>query len=178
MSKSIQSYWELLEPYLESFDIYEGPEHFFNSVAKVPRLSVLLYAAHMSWSEIENGGFLQLFVNSTGLIVPEAIEAFRLIEMPIASNLIAEASLSLGTPYPRERNGRQRALLVASGLSDEDLRSIFDKQPPDSYRGFAEATRPLSFRRLEDQFWEEAGNENGGLEAAATLYAQNAGQVS
>jgi hypothetical protein len=174
MSKSIQSYWEVLEPYFENIDIYDGPEQFLTSVSDVPRLAVLLYAAHMTSSEVHNGGFLQLFWNNTGVIVPDAIEAFHAMEMPTLATLTAEAALLLGAQYPLDRNDRWDALLVESGRSEDALKKIFEEQS-NLYLAFQEATIDLPLDRLNREFWKQVKIENGGLQVAATRYAQNAG---
>lgn len=172
VTKLISSYWELLEPYFETINNYDGPDQFMSSIADVPRLVVLLYAAHMSSSEIHNGGFLQLFWNSTGVIAPDAIEAFHAMGMPILAALVAEASLLLGAHYPIDRDDRWDALLVESGKTEVELKRIFAEQS-NFYLAFQEATSDLPFDRLNREFWKQVKVENGGLQVAATRYAQN-----
>ena len=78
----IGSYWEVLEPHFESINIYKGQDTFSASISQIPRHIVLLYAAHVCQSEVHNGGFLQLFWNNSGILVPQAIEAYKTIGMP------------------------------------------------------------------------------------------------
>ncbi len=58
-------------------NIYDGEDAFYESTKSVPRQSLVLYAVFFCDSEIRNGGLRQLFGNSTGILVPEAIEGFR-----------------------------------------------------------------------------------------------------
>jgi len=76
MSTPLTSYWDVLEPYFKAINIYENAEALSASIANIPRQIVVLYAAHICGSEVHNGGFLQLFWNSTGIIVPDAVEAY------------------------------------------------------------------------------------------------------
>jgi hypothetical protein len=172
MTESVHSYWELVEPIFSTINIYNGPEAFAASIIEVPRPCLLLFAAHMCLSEVHNGGFLQLLWNNTGVLVPEAVEGFAAIGMPTMSALVTQAALPLGSPYPRDRDMRWDALLVASGRKSKDLKQIF-KKSENLYLAFAEATATLQFDSLDKQFWESAKTENGGFQVAATRYAQN-----
>jgi len=171
MSKQLGSYWEVLEPHFETINIYENAVTFAASIADIPRHIVLLYAAHMCQSEVHNGGFLQLFLNSTGIIVPDAIGAYKTIGMPILASLLEQAVQPLGLPYPIERDDRWDALLHASGLNEAELEAIF-KTADNFYTGFVKATNNLLFDDLDRQFWEAAKTESGGFETAATRYAR------
>jgi hypothetical protein len=179
MSGVVDSYWDFIEPYWSVFDIYNGPEGFESSTRGAPRPVVLLYAAHFCQSEVHNGGFLQFFWNNTGVLAPEAIEGYRAIGMPNLAALLKGAASPLGSPYPRNRDERWDALLVASGYGVRDLRKIFKKRRdgPDEerrlYAAFLEATKNLPFDELNRRFWETAKTENGGFEDAATRYAQS-----
>lgn len=172
----MDSYWEVVEP-LFSVIQFDRPEAFFNSITPLPRSSVLLFAAHMCLAEVYNGGFLQLFWNNTGLIVPEGIEGFLSIGMPGMAGLLREAARPLGEPYPRDRDERWDAMLAASALSESQLQQIFEKhkQNPDEVKGlysaFVEATLGLKFDEIDKRFWETARVENGGFQDAATSYA-------
>jgi hypothetical protein len=171
MTKPLDSYWDLLGPHSEAIDIYKDRETLVASIANIPRHIVLLYAAHMCQSEVHNGGFLQLFWNSTGIIVPEAIEAYKTIGMPTLASLIQQAAQPLGSPYPLERDDRWDALIQASTLSEAELESLF-KTEDNLYRAFVKATESLPFDSLDRQFWDAAKTENGGFDTAATRYAQ------
>ncbi len=141
------AYWSVLESALDGVSIYDGPERFlkqFGAAEVVPRN---LFAAHYCQSEICNGGFRQFFENSTGVLAPEAVDAFRLLGMPEISILISNAMAWFGSTYPRERDARMDAL-------SECATSPFDNQD-------------TAFYRLLD-------SENGGFYHAADKYALSA----
>jgi Domain of unknown function (DUF4375) len=171
MSEPIRSYWELVEPIFNRIDI-SSPTEFFASTVDVPRPILLLYAAHFCLSEVHNGGFLQFLWNSTGVIYPEAVEGFHAIGMELLAAVLTAAATPLGSPYPRDRDDRWDALLMASGRNEEDLEGIF-KNAPNLYLAFNEATETLSFGSLNRQAWELAKTEGGGFQEAATRFARN-----
>jgi hypothetical protein len=80
----------------------------------------------MALAEVHNGGFLQLFWNNTGVLVPEAIEGLLAIGMLKMASILREAALPLGTPYPRDRDDRWDALLVASNRDSDELEQMFE----------------------------------------------------
>ena len=104
------SYWDIVEPYWEVINIYDGPEVFLQSYGSAPKTSRLLFAAHFATSEICNGGFHQFFHNSTGVLAPEAAEAFRGIGQAEVASLIESAMARFGVPYPRDREQRVELL--------------------------------------------------------------------
>jgi hypothetical protein len=173
MPKSMRSYWQLVKPLFSTIDFGNGPEKFAASINEVSRSGVLLFAAHMCLAEVHNGGFLQLFWNSTGVLVPEGVAGFIAIGMPKMAGIIGEAALPLGSPYPRDRDERWDALLASSGRKSKDLKQIF-KRNENFYLAFVEATATLPFDSLNKQFWEAAKTENGGFQDAATRFAQSA----
>jgi hypothetical protein len=137
----------LLEPVCDVINIYEGPETFLMTFGQVRHEAGLLYAATFCQSEVCNGGFTQLFSNSTGVLAPEAVEGFIAIGQVRVANTVSQAISALNTADIRERKARQAAL----GLL-----------PPDS------------FRELEDKFYDLIGTENGGFEIATENYAVSA----
>ena len=147
--KRPDDYWKLIEASWEQINIYDGAAVFLNSYATVKPPSGQLYAAHFAQSEICNGGFKQLFWNSTGVLCPEAVEGFDLIGMPKTSGLITSAMKTLGTPFPRERDERQKALEDVS----KDLLNQLDKE-----------------------FYRVLREENGGFEDAANAFVQKWGE--
>jgi len=137
-------YWGLVEPVWDEIEIYEGPEEFARTFARVPRPVGLLFAAHFCQSEVCNGGFDQFFSNSTGVLAPEAIEGFKTIGQDIVAEIIHEACSLFGEPFPRERSLRQGKL------------KAIDSELLDS---------------LDQRFYGIIHSENGGFEAAADNYA-------
>jgi hypothetical protein len=127
----------------ESINIYDGPEVFLKTLSLVSEKSGLLFASHFAQSEICNGGFRQLFLNSTGVLVPEAIRGFVAMGMPTTAGIVQRASLVFGEPYPRERLPRHDRL---NGLA------------------------PKYFDGIDDEFFAVIGTENGGFEQASAKY--------
>jgi hypothetical protein len=168
----MRSYWEVIEPLFNMIDTGNGPDAFAATSASILRSAVLLFSAHMALAEVHNGGFLQLFWNETGVLVPEAIEGFTTIGMPTMAAILQEAAQPLGDPYPRDRDERWDALLAASAKSAEEIKQIFEKAE-NFYLGFQEATIKLSYDTLDKRFWKTAKFENGGFQDAATRYAQD-----
>ena len=151
-----EDYWEHVAPFWDSVNIHDGAKTFLRHFTEMPEHSAHLYVLHWCASEICNGGFDQFFFNSTGVLAPEAVAAFRAVGMPQTAAIIAEAVASLGTPYPREREERQDALSVLEALTPDDGGEDDWQSPFDS---------------LDDRFYDLMSSENGGLEEAAQRYA-------
>ena len=123
---SEQSYWAVVEPVWlrlnRSWD--EDPNKFLRLFGGVPAKAGHLYAAHWCQSEVCNGGLHQLFYNTTGILAPEGAAGFAALEMPEVASVLERAMAVFGTPYPRRRSVRQRALPLAKAfeaLDDEFL---------------------------------------------------------
>ena len=144
------NYWDIVEPFWEVINIYDGPEVFRQTYDSVPTLSGLVYAAHFCQSEVSNGGFHQFFWNSTGVLAPEAVDGFRAIGQPQIAALVQSAMSLLGTPYPRDRAERQAHL---QKVSKGDLDG------------------------LDEKFYALIDSEGGGFEAAADAYVKSKGQT-
>jgi hypothetical protein len=121
---------------------------------------------------LHNGGFLQFFWNSTGILAPEAIEGFNAIGMPNLASIVSEATRFLGAPFPRSRDDRWDALLSASDRNEEELEAIF-KNNTNFYLAFVEATKGLNLDLLDKKAWALSQTENGDFGNAATKFAQN-----
>jgi hypothetical protein len=129
----------------EQINIYNGAETFLESYSGIEQPAGMLYAAHWAQSEICNGGFRQLFKNSTGVLSPEAVQGFGLIGMLRTAELLIAAMQTLGDPYPRDRMERQTRLETVS----ED-----------------------TLRALDKQFFVEIENESGGFDSAVRTFVQ------
>jgi hypothetical protein len=166
MTEQAKSYWQVVEPIFSMVDTTDEAA-FLKSTKLLARPIVLLCASHLCLVEIHNGGLLQFFWNSAGLIGPEIVEGFGLIGMPKLSALLTEVSAPLGVPYPRDRDDRWDALLRASGKDGRELQSMF------KYLGFVAATQSLSIR--DKEAWNLATRESGGFGEAATRYCETRG---
>ena len=127
----------------EQIEVYEGADTFLKTYAAAAQPAAALYAAHWAQAEICNGGFRQLFGNSTGVLSPEAVQGFHLISMPKTAALLVAVMEQLATPFPRERPERQ-ALLA---------------HLPERF-----------FDELERKFYAELDVENGGFTIAVSSF--------
>jgi hypothetical protein len=126
-------YWKKLEPIAESISIYDGPEIFLRQFSAVqPALGNLL-AAHWCQSEVKNGGFLLFFSNSTGVLAPEAVRAFRAFGLEECASVVEKAMAYFGDPYPREREKRLE-LLASTSTDSGPKRSVFDRLDNEFFR--------------------------------------------
>jgi hypothetical protein len=143
--------WSLVEPVWKSVSIYDGPDTFRRQFRAVQSEVGHLLAAYWCQSEVRNGGFHQFFSNSTGVLAPEALDAFRSIGLTEWAEILAEAMQVFGTPYPREREDRQERLSEFKGRKREEW------DP---------------FHSLDDRFyeWLHAGEKR--WEKAADKYAE------
>lgn len=149
-------YWALVDPVWRSVSIYDGPAAFLAGFGRLrPEVGHLL-AAHWCQSEVRNGGFHQFFMNSTGVLAPEARDGFRAIGLTEWADIVAEAMAWFGAPYPREQADRQDRLIP---LMDEGR----DREEWDP------------FADLDDRFyeWLHAGPDR--WDRAADAYAASAG---
>jgi hypothetical protein len=143
-----KDYWAMVVPWWDQIaEDWESEQGYLSNISRVSRPALLLGTAHFCCSEICNGGFVQLFNNSTGMIVPEAIEGFRAIGMPETAAVIEEAVCVFGSSYPRDRDGRQRAFAAVGN-------------------------RIAAFDALNDRFYQVVETENGGFEEAASRYSE------
>jgi len=111
--------WKAIEPYWRTVDIYGGGDAFQRTFAEVPQPTGHLLAVTWCHSEICNGGLLQFFMNSTGVLAPEAVQGFYEIGMPALGELVARAMPIFGTPYPRDQ-AQRRSFLATIGLDAKD----------------------------------------------------------
>ena len=144
-------YWTLVKPIWDTVSIYDGGDAFIQQYNAAPEVSRSLLAAHWTQSEVRNGGFDQYFSNSTGVLAPEAVSAFRTLGMPRSAALLERAMAFFDSPYPRERGEREYALEAAFEAAKDD-----DYDP---------------FHDINDSFFDLLDTENGGFESAADKYA-------
>jgi uncharacterized protein DUF4375 len=88
MTRQIEPYWEILEPFFAGIDTGGSPETYGEAIRQVPRPVVLMYATHMCLAEVHNGGLLQFFWKSTGIVAPETIQGFVAMGMPKLASLV------------------------------------------------------------------------------------------
>jgi hypothetical protein len=157
-----EKYWAVIEPYWGAISI-DSAEEFERTFNQIPRSVGLLYAAHFCQSEVCNGGFIQFFWNSTGVLGPEAIEGFKAIGQVRIADVVGRAIALLGFPYSRNRVDRRSALArLAEETGDQSVR------PAEQFI----YKNVKSFRPMETEFYSLIRSESGGFEAAADRYAE------
>jgi hypothetical protein len=135
-------YWNLVEPYWEAVNIYDGPSDFARTFREVPPSVQPLIAAHWCESEVSNGGLHQFFSNSTGVLAPEAAQAFRVLGVDLLATVLEEAMAFFGPNYPRDQDERCAALPEPDGRPREEWDPFF---------------------ALDERFYEAAGYRGGGV---------------
>ena len=145
-----ESYWKYVEPIWNSVSIYNDGKVFVEQFSKLTEKEKVLFSAHWAQSEILNGGLGQFFSNSTGVLAPEAVEAFIKLGMPTSAKAIKDAMLFFGEPYPRERSLREK---------------VFEE----FFKKFDENIIPME--EQENIVADGIEEESGGFEVAANLFA-------
>jgi hypothetical protein len=110
-----------------------------------------MFAAYWCQAEVLNGGLLQFYSNSTGVLAPEAVAAFDDLGLPVLAGLLRESNAWFGETYPRDRDSRERRL--------------------EEY-ALARPGEPDPFVALEGQVVDRLYNEGNGLEAAAVEFCK------
>jgi hypothetical protein len=87
-----------------------------------PRLE--LFATGWLRTEVNNGGFNQLFFNSAGDLVPVAVEALRREGAAPLADLVVRAMAVLGDRYPSDRTARQDTLEAGGDDVDQRLEAL------------------------------------------------------
>ena len=102
-------YWEKVEPYWQDLPT-DDRAAYLRYLDRMPVSARVLLTTHWVYSEVCNGGLHQLFTNSTGVVVPEAIAGFRSMALPELAAIVTEAARFFGEPFPRDQAGRIEAL--------------------------------------------------------------------
>lgn len=145
-----EAYWSLVDPIWDQISIYDGAEKFLAQFEAAPLIPRHLFAAHWLQSEVCNGGLHQFFSNSTGILAPEALAAFRAMGLAEWADILAEAMEFFGKQYPRERDARD-AFLV-----DRCIPGCFD----------ALDDRFYAWLHAEEDRWEHAADRFAALHRA------------
>lgn len=146
-------YWEKVEPYWQDLPT-DDPAAYLQYLDRMPVSARALLTTHWVYSEVCNGGLHQLFTNSTGVVIPEAIAGFRSMALPELAAIVTEAARFFGEPFPRDQARRIEALeRYERGQTD-----------PDDWNPFAE---------LDERFYAALGPDDGedAYVASADRYA-------
>jgi Domain of unknown function (DUF4375) len=102
--------WSVIEPFWDSVGIYDGPVIFQRDFETLPLPVRHLLAVHWCDSEVCNGGFHQIFSNSTGVLAPDALQGYRAIGLEECAQLVERSMSLFGEEYPRDRQERQSSM--------------------------------------------------------------------
>jgi hypothetical protein len=144
--------WPISDVPSKCISIYDGPCVFLQEYGEADRLSQIMFAAYWFQGEFLNGGLAQFFANSTGVLAPEAVDACKVLNMPLLAAQLEGAMKLFGLPYPRERTVRQ------AKLTEFEERSDAGETPLDA---------------LDVEIDRLIYEENGGLESSAIAYMEN-----
>ncbi len=153
-------YCQAVDPVWKLIHIYGTPSRFLSGFRRAPVPVGHLFAAHWCQSEVRNGGFLQFFFNSTGILAPEALQAYRAMGLSEWAAIVTEAMRQFGTEYPRDRARRARVV-------GPPVRRLSEGRGGD---------RP--FDALDDRFYKWLHAADDRWEAAADAYASATGAVA
>ena len=148
-------YWGAIAPYWDVVDVHESPRTFQKQLAQVPHEPATLLVAHWLFSEVHNGGFVQFFWNGTGVLAPEALQAFQVLQLPDAARAIERAMGYIGKPYPRSCRVRQRRM---KGIWERspDKEQLWDALRAET-KAFYKAAPSRRFRQAADAFARRVG---------------------
>jgi len=99
--------WTTVARVEDSASIHDGPAVFLTQFAALSEAERHLLATHWCDYEVCNGGFIQFFQNSTGVLAPEAVEGYRALGLTEVASTVEAAMRRLGSTYPRDRPLRQ-----------------------------------------------------------------------
>ena len=149
MKSNDDGYWAYTESVIDAVIDLLDDDAFPAKFKQFPQWKGDLAAAHLVLIELGNGGLCQFFLNSTGIVAPEALAAFRRIGLPVIADTLEEAMRSFGPDYPRERDTRNALLAAKTGHSPDD-----PKWDPYTHGYFKELDPRLFGGRDFDQFYD------------------------
>ena len=95
--------WEIVARVEDSASIHDGPAVFLAQFAALSAPERHLLATHWCDHEVCNGGFLQFFENSTGVLAPEAVDGYRALGLFEVAATVEDAMKLFVPSYPRDR---------------------------------------------------------------------------
>jgi len=119
-TKPGEIYWAAISEAFDAVDATDTPAKFDTQMARWPLHIRHLLAVHWCDAEVCNGGFAQLFWNTTGIFAPIAAEACRAMKQQECADVIEEAMQRLGEAFLRNREARE-ALLDKADPDFDDL---------------------------------------------------------
>jgi len=147
---------EFYEKYLRDqpalIDFYLGYERFRGDCESAPEAYRNLFCGYWCKYEVDNGGLKQFFWNSTGIIAPEAVSAFKAAGLPKLAAVVRDSIAVFGPEFPRDRQAR--------------IKFIDERYPKGTKIPAGEGL----FDRFDARFYDLAQAEAGGWDSAADAY--------
>ena len=124
----VDHYFVVIEPVYWAVSIYDGVERYENDLANFSTEQRLVLAFHWYMCEVNNGGHDQFYFNSTGIVWPDALEAFTRLGLPEMAAIIIESVNRLGGNPSLDTEVRQKQLEQLN-IDFEDLdEQLFELQ--------------------------------------------------
>lgn len=102
--KNIENSWSITEPVWYSGNIYDGYEKYEMSLKNFSAEQRYLFAMIWLDAEVCNGGFVQFFDNSTGIVWEDAYKGYKVIGAEKLYVLMEKVIEIFGTPsFDREK---------------------------------------------------------------------------
>jgi hypothetical protein len=98
--------FEIIHNLSVNVQVYDDPDVFQISMGMLKPVERHLLAGQYCQSEVCNGGFWQFFYNGTGVLAPEARDAYEAIGIPEWTACLEDAMKFFGPRYPRDRETR------------------------------------------------------------------------
>ena len=121
-----QIVWDAIEPIWDDFPIgsrFKVMSRFMNELTKG---QAGLFSLDWCQKEIRNGGIPQLFENSTGNLVPWAIEGFKMIGANKYADILSKAASKIGSEYPKSDSARRKAYKALSQKDKDEIEKLED----------------------------------------------------
>ena len=116
----------LVDPLWWSVSIYDGLVQYEADLKDFSAAQRAAFAIMWLDAEVNNGGFDQFFVNSTGIVWKDALTGFRLFGMTDRTAIMEHVLSKWGGAVPFDRTERQMLLLEQDSLEfDEDDRNYY-----------------------------------------------------
>src|SRR6059036_2938088 len=96
-------YWTCIQEAFDEFDICAGTAAFSKAIHGFPEWVGDLLSVHWLLLEFQNGGLMQFFYNSSGVLAPEAVLGLRRMGLSEAAEALGRAVDLFGSPYPRDK---------------------------------------------------------------------------
>jgi|CXWL01.1.fsa_nt_gi hypothetical protein len=153
------SYWNDISEAFGEISIYDGASVLAKDLKKFPSHIGDLLAAHWFLSEMQNGGIAQFFLNSSGILAPEAADGFARMGLSPISDTLRKSMSRLGVEYPRDKAARQLALCTLADVedpSDACSSNVFTEEEEAIY-AFGDGDVRRIYDRMDSYAFEKRG---------------------